>query len=209
MLAGLLAVAAIAASTPSTEEATITRPDWLEKPSAEDLAEAYPKAAAEAGISGQANLKCFVMVTGYVTNCRVTSETPRGHGFGAAALALSERFRMRPLLVDGKPEPGGEVTIPIAFRPPPSIPGLELATLCYGWESARAEADPTDGGAWERAARFLMIMSVHGWKMGLPPSRIEALAAGARAAAAAVPDTEDSRQKRRGCAAGYAWGRSD
>lgn len=209
MLAGLLAAATIATSAPSTDEAVITRPDWLEKPSAEAVSEAYPRAAAEAGVAGRASVRCFVMVTGLLTNCRVVEETPKGHGFGEAALTLAERFRMRPLLVDGKPEPGGAVTIPIAFTPPPMIPGLELATRCYGWESAKAEADPTDAAAWERAARFLMIMSVHGWKAGLPPSRIEALAARARAMAAAVPDTPESREERRGCAAGYAWGRAD
>jgi TonB family protein len=81
----------------------ITRPDWLRRPSSEDMARYYPERAQEREISGRAALACTVTTRGTLSGCNVASESPSGAGFGEAALRLANRFQMKPQTVDGKP----------------------------------------------------------------------------------------------------------
>jgi hypothetical protein len=48
--------------------------------------------------------------------CTVSSETPTGHGYASAALALTEPFVMRPMTIDGEPVGGADINIPIAWE---------------------------------------------------------------------------------------------
>ena len=95
--------------------AVIARPDWLHRPSGEDLARHYPRRALERGLSGRAEIGCAVTRTGRLQACAVLAETPAGAGFGAAALKLAREFQMRPQTEDGRPVEGGRVEIPISF----------------------------------------------------------------------------------------------
>ena len=87
-------------------------------------------------------MQCEVSTLGTLDNCAITSETPVGMGFGDAALAMTKFFRMKPMLLDGKPVSGGKINIPIHFtvpvnpgdtatadaaQPAPSPKALELA----------------------------------------------------------------------------------
>ncbi|WP_337188808.1 hypothetical protein [Phenylobacterium sp.] len=101
--------------------------DWLRKPTAETLWAVFPVAAYQKGRSGRAIIACAVTVQGVLRDCRAESEEPQGFGFGAAAVALSPQFLMRPALRDGKPVES-MVRIPInwdmsgmvgPFGPPP------------------------------------------------------------------------------------------
>ncbi len=94
------------------------RPDWLKKPTGEDLAWAYPERASRMGVGGRARMECQVAVDGRLAKCRVTEESPQGMEFGKAALALAPQFQMTPP-PPGRTEPG-EVTIPIIFTVPVS-----------------------------------------------------------------------------------------
>lgn len=108
VLAGVLQAAA--AGAPVVEQ-----PDWLSRPTARDLAGVYPAAAFRRGLAGSARMQCGVRGDGSLADCRIVSESPAGEGFGAAALALAPRFRMRPRRVNGRVVAGGTVTMPINF----------------------------------------------------------------------------------------------
>jgi protein TonB len=96
----------------------ITSPDWLKRPSGEDLANVYPERAQRMNVNGHAELDCVVTVQGAVANCQVVSESPADQQFGAAAMKLTRYFKMRPQTRDGQPVGGAHVRIPIGFVVP-------------------------------------------------------------------------------------------
>lgn len=95
--------------------AVITRPRWASQPSAAQMTRAYPDRAITNGISGTASLNCLVSAAGTLSNCSVTSETPRGQGFGRAAGGLTQFFRMSPGTVDGQAIDGARVAFTVRF----------------------------------------------------------------------------------------------
>lgn len=114
----VLALSATAANA-AAPISVITRPDWLEKPTGEDLSRFFPQRAADEYVGGKATIVCTVNADGRLIDCVVDRETPEGYGFGDAALSLSAMFRMKPKTIDGAPVDGGKVTIPLVFNVPP------------------------------------------------------------------------------------------
>jgi TonB family protein len=93
------------------------KPYWIEKPDGADMSSFYPARAARQDLNGRARIKCVVAADGRLAECRVLSESPPGEGFGAAAVALSSKFRLLP--PDGPVgSPAPEITIPIVFEIP-------------------------------------------------------------------------------------------
>ncbi len=92
------------------------RPNWIERPSADDLSRYYPDRAARQGVSGEVMMTCQVRVDGRLNDCRIQSEVPKGQHFGEAALRLSPKFRMIP--PDDLKTAPGEVTVPLVFQIP-------------------------------------------------------------------------------------------
>lgn len=93
------------------------KPYWTETPDSGDMSSFYPAHAERHDINGRARIKCRVAPDGRLANCQVLSEAPRGEGFGAAAIALSAKFRMLP--PDGSVGSAPpEITIPIVFEIP-------------------------------------------------------------------------------------------
>src|SRR6185312_6463421 len=91
------------------EPSMLSQPDWLSKPTGDDLAALYPKQAEANQIEGRATIRCSVTTDGLLADCSVVSEEPPGAGFGPAAVSMASRFRMRPLTKDGRPVGGGTV----------------------------------------------------------------------------------------------------
>lgn len=119
-----LSVAPSSAAAPTQPEApAFTAPDWRRRPSIEEMFVVWPKEAMQRGRGGRGTISCKISVQGMLFDCRVVSEEPAGAGFGAAAIALTPQFLMKPPMMDGKPVAGGTVEIPIRFIWPAGAPG--------------------------------------------------------------------------------------
>jgi len=94
-----------------------TRPDWLVAPSPEVISRLFPTAAMTKTVSGKVFITCVVDVDGYLLDCVVDSEEPKGLGFGNAALEMAAYFRMSPATRYGVPV-RSDVTVPINFGAP-------------------------------------------------------------------------------------------
>lgn len=95
----------------------ITRPDWVRKPSSDDMARFYPDRASRNGIHGKTAMTCRVTSRGSLTACEIVSETPEGEDFGAATLKVADKFRMRPMTDDCVSVEGATVRIPLIWSP--------------------------------------------------------------------------------------------
>jgi len=112
------AAAAWAAQAPARENPPIAQPDWVQRPTPDDVARYYPPAAAAERLAGAAVIACDVAADGRLTGCAVVAESPTAAGFGEAALQMSTQFAMKPMSRDGRPVAGGKVRIPIRFAIP-------------------------------------------------------------------------------------------
>lgn len=102
---------------PGAETASLM-PDWMAKPDAVDVRAFYPPAAKAANLDGRATIACRVDGAGKLGACQAVSEAPEGAGFGAAALALADKFQMKPLDRNGRATAGQDVRIPFRFLVP-------------------------------------------------------------------------------------------
>jgi protein TonB len=80
------------------------------------MEEHNPWQALLEGITGTVVLACRIDVRQRARNCRVLSETPRGYGFGSAALAVVRLGRISPAMRDGLPVYKAWVRIPVTFH---------------------------------------------------------------------------------------------
>ena len=119
----IFAVAALAPLVAGAEQ--VRNPDWLRRPSSEDLLVVWPREAWRKGKGGKATIACIATVQGVLRACEVASESPAGAGFGGAALALSRQFVMKPALLNGVPVEA-TVRIPINFESPGGETGSYL-----------------------------------------------------------------------------------
>lgn len=133
-------------------------PDWLRRPSGDDVASAYPAKALEQDVGGHVVILCKVSPDGVLGDCSVAEEDPVGMGFGEAALSLTPGFLMSPRTVNGQPT-AGLVRIPINFAPTPetSIPSAEKMFAPIRTALTPAPRD-AGGAAAGLAAVFLLFL---------------------------------------------------
>jgi TonB family protein len=77
----------------------VTAVSWIRPPRPDFPAEGIRADVEEASVA----LECTALTTGRASDCRILSEEPSGHGFGAAALAAMSGARLSPRIVDGEP----------------------------------------------------------------------------------------------------------
>jgi protein TonB len=93
-----------------------TPASWAVVPGDAELLPFDPPRAMRDRVNGQVLLRCNVLGTRKLANCRVAGERPRGYGFGQAALGASRGFLMNPPTRDGIPDEKAWVEIPVAFN---------------------------------------------------------------------------------------------
>ena len=88
---------------------------WIEKPSDNEIAAAFPDEAKASDAAGRVMIQCVISAAGEPSGCTVQSESPTGDGFGHAALGLARKFTFKPKTVNGVAVDGGVATVSIRF----------------------------------------------------------------------------------------------
>jgi protein TonB len=101
--------------TPAPAPSRYVTARWVKQPGAQALARYFPQAALDSGLSGTAVLDCAILQSGKL-NCVVQSETPRGHGFGAAAVSVSQSYLASPQAADGTMAYGNRTRLTLQFK---------------------------------------------------------------------------------------------
>ncbi|CAN5300762.1 hypothetical protein BH10PSE4_BH10PSE4_27480 [soil metagenome] len=83
-----------------------------------EIAAAYPPAARDQKITGDVTLDCAADAQGHVVDCKVEEEKPAGLGFGAAALGLSTKEKIKPKDRNDQPVGGRRFQISYSFLAP-------------------------------------------------------------------------------------------
>lgn len=110
--------AATTARSSATAQPAARRPGspvWLERPTAQDVIDAYPRRARRNNLSGAVVLNCQINPVGAL-QCDVASETPRNAGFGEAALSLTRWYVAGPTLSNGAPAGNHSFQLPVEFN---------------------------------------------------------------------------------------------
>jgi TonB family protein len=200
LAAALLQAAAPAVAPTPPRPSIITAPDWLRKPTAADMVEFYPKAAAASHVEGRATIHCKVAASGDLTDCAVMSQEPADQGFGDAAVRLSALFKMRPMTKDGAPVSGAQINIPIRFALPRQAPSPELTMRCYGYAAAEAERNPTSQPAQTAVLAFGLVTQLRLLAENARPSEVAEVLASQRSIAAGKLDDPKFKAERDECA---------
>jgi TonB family protein len=106
------------AGLPMRKVTMLDNPVWTAAATYDEVLAAYP--AAGDGQEGYAVAHCPVRRTGALQDCFLIKETPEGHGFGRAALALTAKFHIAPEVARTSHSAPLWVDVPIRFAPPGS-----------------------------------------------------------------------------------------
>jgi len=76
VVALLLQVGSDASQATSPSNDLVVRPNWLRRPSGQDMVRTFPRGAMRQDLAGQATLQCIVTPAGTLDGCQVNMETP-------------------------------------------------------------------------------------------------------------------------------------
>lgn len=119
-LAALVAVATLAGCDSGPE---IVAAKWASRPSASDLAMAYPAFARMARIPGRVKVRCTYELDGVLRGCRLLGVAPAGLHFEDTLPRLLAKYVVTPQTLGGRPAPA-PITFVVAFDPPPAPPAF-------------------------------------------------------------------------------------
>jgi hypothetical protein len=74
-----------------------SRINWTRQPGEFDYKALWPRTASDIR-SAKVVIKCIVGADGLLKACEVQSEEPAGKGFGSAALAMAQRYGLKPAI---------------------------------------------------------------------------------------------------------------
>jgi periplasmic protein TonB len=94
----------------------LTEASWVVVAGDAEITPYDPPRAFRERVNGNVLLRCNILRTRRVANCRVAGERPRGYGFGKAAIAAAQNFLLNPPTRDGIPDETAWVEIPVAFN---------------------------------------------------------------------------------------------
>ena len=117
MLLSLLALV-LAAQDAAPPEPEFGRPEWVAKPTAADLTDAYPVSAYETGQGGTVTMICRATASGDLDRCEVIKDTNPDAGFAKPSLKLTRLYKMKAIGPDGAPVTGRLVRIPVIWSAP-------------------------------------------------------------------------------------------
>ena len=95
LAANALAASALAAPASASPDEEKALPSFIQHAKPADIAAAYPKAAFDKKITGDVLLNCTADEAGALVDCKIAEEEPAGLGFGAAALSLAAKERVK------------------------------------------------------------------------------------------------------------------
>jgi TonB family protein len=115
----------------------------------------WPSLAYQTGAPGQVRLSCLIDVHGLAERCQVASETPRGKGFGAAALELRPTLKLAPAIgPDGAPT-RAVMAIEVDFKAPGNFyTGSESHVTLPGTPLPLHRVTMLNAPIWTQAAGF-------------------------------------------------------
>jgi len=93
----------------------VTAPNWVRRPSGNDLARLNPSAAKSTGAEGRTITECRVAAGGRLEDCQTLTESPSGLGFGQSSIELMKKFKMDPVDRSGAPVAGRKVKVPVRW----------------------------------------------------------------------------------------------
>ena len=115
LLGGLVAIGAVSSTMAWSEPNLPFQAQYERRPDVSDYASNYPRAAMDREMSGMAVLCCLPGDDRKLA-CRAASEWPDGAGFGAAAVHISQRFRLTPAsLADYRSQPRAPIRMEMTF----------------------------------------------------------------------------------------------
>lgn len=93
-------------------------PQWMWAPNPNAVLAVTPSLPAALGLTGAVRMTCKVAREGALSDCKVDEQLPAGLGYGSAALALADHYRLSPIHLDAGAL-GRKVTVRLGFPPPP------------------------------------------------------------------------------------------